>query len=110
MTSKCETAAPDSFGLKENTIAAIQQVFKRHPEVEQVLLYGSRAKGCHRKGSDIDLTLQGETLSYAQINRIETEIDDLLLPYTCDLSVYAQIDNPDLLDHIRRVGQVFYRR
>ncbi len=73
-------------------------------------LYGSRAKGNYRDGSDIDLTLMGDALSHAQLNRIETQIDDLLLPYTIDLSLFEHIDNANLIDHIRRVGVVFYAR
>jgi hypothetical protein len=54
------------------------------------------------------LTLFGESLIYADLCRIETEIDDSLLPYTLDLSLYAQIENADLREHIRGVGLVFY--
>lgn len=100
----------DRFGLKPHTISAISNIFAWHPEIEQAVLYGSRAKGTHRPGSDIDLTLFGVALTYTQLDRIETEIDDLLLPYTVDLSLYTQIDNADLLNHIQRVGQVFYQR
>jgi len=110
MITTNSTIANDRFGLKQHTIAAIQNVFAQHPDIEQAVLYGSRAKGNYRPGSDIDLTLFGEALTYAQFNRIETEIDDLLLPYTVDLSLYSQIDNADLLDHIQRVGQLFYQR
>ncbi|MDD2760362.1 MAG: nucleotidyltransferase domain-containing protein [Methylomonas sp.] len=98
----------DRFGLKPHTISAIQRVFAKHPKIERAVLYGSRAKGNYRPGSDIDLTLFGESLSYAELCRIETEIDDLLLPYTLDLSLYDQIDNADLREHILRVGLVFY--
>jgi len=110
MTTTNTAKANDRFGLKQHTISAVQDVFTHYPEIKQAVLYGSRAKGTHRPGSDIDLTLFSETLSYGQLNRIETEIDDLLLPYTVDLSLYSQIDNTDLLDHIQRVGLVFYRR
>jgi len=78
--------------------------------VEEAILYGSRAKGNERPGSDIDLTLNGPNLNLQVINRISRELDDLLLPYTIDLSVFRQISNSDLLDHIERVGQVFYRK
>lgn len=101
-------ALAERCGLSSATITALQQVFSQHTEVEQALLYGSRAKGNFRKGSDIDLTLLGEKLDYHMLSRIETEIDDLLLPYSIDLSLFRQIDNPDLLDHIRRVGLIFY--
>lgn len=95
------------FGLSEATLTQIQDVFRHHPEVEKVLIYGSRAKDNYRPGSDIDLTMQGSQLDLKLLNKISNEIDDLLLPYTVDLSIHHQIDNQDLLDHIERVGQVF---
>ena len=107
MTTTNIASANDQFGLKPHTVSAIQSVFARHPEVKKAVLYGSRAKGTHRPGSDIDLTLFGVALTYTQLDRIETEIDDLLLPYTVDLSLYTQIDNADLLEHIQRVGSCF---
>ncbi|KAF5414806.1 MAG: hypothetical protein C5S49_06605 [Candidatus Methanogaster sp.] len=98
------------FGLKETTINRINTVFSRYPDIEQVVIYGSRAKGNYRNGSDIDLTLIGDALSHAQLNRIETQIDDLLLPYSVDLSLFKHIDNVNLIDHIQRIEIVFYQR
>ena len=98
------------FGLKQSTIDRINAVFSQYPDIEKVVLYGSRAKGNYREGSDIDLTLMEGALSHAQLNSIETQIDDLLLPYTIDLSLFESIDNVNLIDHIRRVGVVFYER
>ncbi len=101
---------PLRFGLKETTIEQITGVFSSHLEVESAILYGSRAKGNYRKGSDIDLTLTGEGLTYRTVARIEDEIDDLLLPYLFDISILSYIDNSDVLAHIRRVGIPFYQR
>ncbi len=98
------------YGLKESTVKQIQQVLSEYPDVQQTVLYGSRAKGNYKPGSDIDLTLKGEALTLKQLNAIEIELDDLLLPYEIDLSIFHQIDNPDLLGHIKRVGVVFYAR
>jgi uncharacterized protein len=98
-----------SFGLKETTIKKIQGVLARYPEIEKAVLYGSRAKGNYRNSSDIDLTLVGDGLTHNQLLRIETEIDDLLLPYKMDLSLHRQIENPSLLEHIARVGITFYQ-
>jgi predicted nucleotidyltransferase len=100
----------DRCGLKERTIASINGVFAGYPAVERAILYGSRAKGTFRDGSDIDLTLEGDDITGDQMNRIMEELDDLLLPYTFDLSLRRQIDNVDLLEHIERVGVVFYVR
>lgn len=98
------------FAIKESTIDRINAVFSQYPDIEKVVLYGSRAKGNYREGSDIDLTMMGDALNHAQLNRIETQIDDLLLPYTIDLSIFEHIDNANLIDHIRCVGVVLYQR
>ena len=95
-------------GLCEKDIAAICAVFTAFPKIEKVILYGSRAKGNYRVGSDIDLTLQGTSLNYSDLVAIDEKLDDLLLPYTIDLSLLHQIENNDLIDHIRRVGKIFY--
>lgn len=98
------------YGLKNQTIEKINQIFARYQEVEKVILYGSRAKGDHKKGSDIDLTLIGENLNLQLLNKISLDLDDLLLPYKMDLSIYDQINNSDLIDHISRVKKIFYKK
>jgi predicted nucleotidyltransferase len=98
------------FGLKEATIEKIITVFSQYPNIQKVLLYGSRAKGNYRNGSDIDLTLIGENISYGQLSKIDIQIDDLLLPYCFDISIFKDIENLDLIDHINRVGLIFYEK
>ncbi len=98
------------FGLKEHIIDKIQQVFSSVSQVEEAILYGSRAKGNFRNGSDIDLVLKGKGLDLRVMNQLSEQLDDLLLPYMLDISVYRQISDPDLLDHIRRVGVIFYQK
>lgn len=98
------------FGLTEKTIKKIRGVFSRFPEIEKAVLYGSRAKGNFRTGSDIDLTLYGEALTSVLRSTIAAALDDLLLPYTIDLSVFDELNHADLREHIERVGMVFYER
>ena len=98
------------FGLKENVIEKIQQVFSSTAQLEEAILYGSRAKGNFKKGSDIDIVLKGNGLDLKVMNQISGKLDDLLLPYMFDVSVNKQISDPDLLDHIRRVGVIFYQK
>lgn len=99
-----------NHGLPESTVERIQRVLAHFPEVEKAVLYGSRAKGTHRPGSDIDLTLCGSSLGHTQLARIDEALDDLLLPYKIDLSEMASLTHSVLLDHIRRVGIVFYEK
>ena len=103
-------ATQGRYGVSEAALLAMQQVLASHHEVETAILYGSRALGRHRPGSDIDLTLVGEQLTERSLARIEAELDDLLLPWIVDLSCLSSIRHPGLLEHIQRVGQVLYRR
>jgi len=98
------------FGLTEATMAKIVNVLADHPQVEQAVLYGSRAKGNYKNGSDIDLTLMGRELQTADLLSIMGELDDLLLPYMIDLSLFHQLTHPELIEHIRRVGIIFYEK
>jgi uncharacterized protein len=97
----------DRFGLKAEVIGQIHSVLRRHPEVEAAVLYGSRAKGNYREGSDIDLSLSGD-ISFAILGNIVDELDDLLLAYTIDVAVFEHLNNDSLKDHIRRVGKIFW--
>jgi len=85
-------------------------VFQKHDAIDSVTLYGSRAKGNYKAGSDIDLTIKGLVLSFSELMKIEDEIDDLYLPYGIDLSQYEQLTNSDLMNHIDRVGVVIYSK
>lgn len=96
------------FGLKEKTIEQINRVFAKYPQIKKAILYGSRANSNFKNGSDIDLTLKGKGLNLSVVNKISIELDDLLLPYSFDISIFTKISNPDLVEHIKRVGVVFY--
>ena len=98
------------FGMPEETVDNIRTVFSKYGEIEEAVLYGSRAKGTEAKGSDIDLTLKGCSLDLHLLNRISLDLDDLSLPYHIDLSIYDRIENMDLIEQIKRVGKVFYCR
>jgi type I restriction enzyme S subunit len=98
------------FGLRDSDIEKIQKVFASYGEVKAVILYGSRAKGNFKPYSDIDLTLSGEKINPHTQFSIETDLDDLLLPYKIDLSIFQDISNPDLVEHINRIGKYFYRK
>ena len=97
------------FGLKKDHIDLIQAVFVQYPQIERAIVYGSRAKGNYKPGSDIDLTIIGD-LDYSNLIKLENQLDDLLLPYKIDLSLYHNFNHPKLIDHIKRVGKVFYEK
>lgn len=97
------------MGLPDNVMERLCGIFRGYPPIRRVLLYGSRAMGTFRPGSDIDLCIEAESLGLTELLAIENRIDELLLPWKVDLSLMNTIDNPALLDHIRRVGVVVYQ-
>jgi len=97
-------------GLATEDIKNIQAVFASFPEVEEAILYGSRAKGTYREGSDIDICLAGGRLNLSVINTITQRMDELNLPYLFDMAILHRITNTSLRDHISRVGITLYRK
>jgi predicted nucleotidyltransferase len=97
-------------GLSRQTVERIQDVLAHHPEVVRAVLFGSRAKGTARLGSDIDLALYGEGLDWRVLGRIEDELDDLLLPYGFSLLHHDTRTDCEVAAHIARVGIPFYQR
>ena len=104
------SAPPQAFGLDQSVIARIRDVLAQFPEIERVVIYGSRAKGTYKPGSDIDLSLVGKAITEDRLLRLENRLDDLMLPYEIDLNRFDTLQNEALIDHIERVGQVFYER
>ena len=97
-----------NWGLSESVITSIRGIFACFPLVTKAVIYGSRAKGNYKHGSDIDLTLFGAGLTMQDCATIAKALDDLLLPYCIDLSVYDNLILADIREHIDSVGQVFY--
>nr|VFJ70132.1 MAG: Nucleotidyltransferase domain-containing protein [Candidatus Kentron sp. FM]VFJ70502.1 MAG: Nucleotidyltransferase domain-containing protein [Candidatus Kentron sp. FM]VFK14754.1 MAG: Nucleotidyltransferase domain-containing protein [Candidatus Kentron sp. FM] len=98
----------ERFGLDQTVIDKINGVLAGFASIEKAMLYGSRAKGNHRPGSDIDLAIVGSGVTQEELLEMDGELDDLLLPYTIDLCRFHEIRNPDLIGHIDRVGVVFF--
>ena len=86
----------------------MREILASFPEVDEAVIYGSRARGTNRPSSDIDLTLKGEDLTYLQLALIDARMDDLMMPYFLDVSLLKMLKDPDLLDCIQREGKTFY--
>ncbi len=97
-------------GLSQKTVEQIVEVLTRFPKVEKAVLFGSRAKGTSKPGSDIDLSLIGTALDWRTVGKIYDALDDLLLPYRFSLIVFDRSTDPDVAAHIKRVGFPLYQR
>ena len=97
------------FGLSDNIIDILKNFFKKFPEVEEVKIYGSRAKGNYKKGSDIDFAIFGE-IDYRLTSKIAAGLDQLPTPYKFDVTDYNSLKHLPLKEHIDRVGKTFYKK
>ena len=97
------------FGFPAATLDTIRRILAEVPAVKKAVIYGSRAKGTHRPGSDIDLALFGDALDLDTLGQIATRLEESPIPYQVDLSIFKLIEHAALRDHIERVGKVFYQ-
>lgn len=95
----------NTFGLQSRTINEIWEYFKSKPEIEKVIIYGSRAKGTYHNGSDIDFAVW---TTNDNISKIAQELDDLPTPYKFDVVNYNTLSNQNLKNSIDKQGVVFY--
>ena len=98
------------IGITDTEQQKLTSLLAQQPKVEKAIVYGSRAKGSNLRFSDIDLTLIGDALTQQDLCRIALQIDDLLLPYEFDLSLYSKLTNEALIAHINRVGKTIYTK
>ena len=99
------------YGLIERDMSYILKAIRNFKEIERVILFGSRAMGNYKKGSDVDLAIVGKEVS----SKIIYELDDLLnevypLPYFFDILHYEEINNQKLEEHIDTVGKVLFQK
>ncbi|MDR1908534.1 MAG: nucleotidyltransferase domain-containing protein [Spirochaetaceae bacterium] len=89
----------------------LEDILAGHRGIRSAVLYGSRATGAYRNGSDIDLTLHvDDSFSYNDLLRVKEAFNASDIPYMVDISDYRKISNENLKDHIQRAGKVLYRR
>ena len=101
-------AVTDLSGLADEILDDLRRVFARHPTIEEVRLFGSRAKGMHRPGSDIDLAVFAPSMSEEEFSALWTEIDELPILFKIDLLHWDRLANLALKDKIRREGRRIY--
>lgn len=101
-------AKPDSFGLSEKAWQELELIFKNFPAIERVVLFGSRAKGTHKPGSDVDLAIEGTEVEISTLLRLQNALESSDLPYFFDVLNLKNIDSPELLEHIREFGVIIY--
>lgn len=99
-----------SFGLPERNVNTLVAILEKYSDVTEVFIFGSRAKGNYKPGSDIDLAIMNTGLHDKTLNQILSDFSESNIPFQLDLVDIHQIKTPELMEHIQRVGLPFYQR
>jgi predicted nucleotidyltransferase len=97
------------LGLRESDLKIILDLLQSEKAVEQAIVFGSRAKGNYRNGSDVDIALKGKNLDFRIVSHLSYLLnEETPLPYRFDLLNYQTLNNDALKEHIDRVGKEIY--
>ena len=96
------------YGLEDSELQQMRDIFSQSPAIEQVVLYGSRVKGTYKPFSDVDITLKGDHLTDDDLTDVMMRLSESSLPYFYDVSLFRNISNAALIDHINRRGETIY--
>lgn len=99
------------YGLKEEELKTIIKYLAKYKEIEEAVLFGSRAIGTYKLASDIDIALKGKHITPFIAAAVKSELeDDSIIPYFFDIVPYPQLTHQDFIQHIDIYGITIYRR
>lgn len=94
------------YGIELNVYKNLIDYFKTNKDIQQVILFGSRAKGLAQATSDIDLCI---TYTGTSKGTLVFDIEDKVGIYSLDI-VFKDSISEELTKQIQRDGQVIYTR
>ncbi len=98
----------EKFGLSQKSLSEVIGVFRNYMEIDEAKLFGSRAMGNFKNGSDIDIAILGDAISLSLILKLKNDFEESSLPYFVDIVNYNSISNPELKRHIDQNGITLY--
>ena len=98
----------NEYGLSEAIMEDLCRVFRRFPEIERVLVYGSRGRGDFKPHSDIDLAIIAPTMTRQRFTKLWSALEDLPIVFRLDVVHWDSVGNPRLKEQILREGRVIY--
>lgn len=98
------------YGLSKRNMDELRDILASIPHIEEAIIYGSRARGDHKPGSDVDLTLKGRDLTFHDLALLDDKLYYSYLPFFFDTNAFAELTNPYLIDNIKRDGRVIYKK
>jgi len=100
-----------NFGLRDEDLNNIITATQQFTEIEKAAIFGSRAKGNYKPGSDVDIVIWGNDITFSTLSRLHAILEDESpMPYFFDIVDYSHLSHKELKNHIDRVAIVFFTR
>lgn len=97
------------LGLSDKELSTLREVFTKFDAIEEVVLFGSRARGTHKKASDVDLAIKGKNIDLDTLAKLTYTLEEeTTLPYFFDVVIYNKIKDDALKRAIDEVGERIY--
>ena len=98
------------YGIDDKYMKELREILASIPEIEEAVLYGSRARGDYKRGSDIYLSLKGENMGRKQLVLLRDKLYLSRLPYFVDTNIFSELKSQPFINNILRDGVTIYRR
>lgn len=99
------------FGLREEDLSYIVDAMQQIEEIDKAVIFGSRAKGNYKPGSDVDIAVFGENVTFSTLSKLHATLEDSSpMPYFFDIIDYTHTEHKELKEHIERVGKIIFER
>lgn len=97
------------FGLTDKSYRIIKEILSELPQIEQAIIFGSRAMGNYKKGSDVDIAIKGKNIDPQLVIKLNTLLnEEMPLPYFFDIVHFEKLNNEKLKEHIKKEGKLFF--
>ena len=84
----------EQTGLTDVKLQKIRNALSQFSEIQRVCIFGSRAKGTYKPGSDIDITFFGDKISSNTLREVIYQLnEETTMPYFFDIVHYESINN-----------------
>ena len=101
----------DAFGFTLSDRTELQHAFESDPNIQKAVLFGSRAQGHFKPGSDVDLALFAEGDGFRVVSSLKNRLEEGTgMPYFFDIVDYGTLSDVNLKEEIDREGKMIYEK
>jgi predicted nucleotidyltransferase len=99
------------FGLAESDLIYIINIIKNYTEIQKAVIFGSRARGDNKPGSDIDIAIYGDKIDFQTVSSLHGSLEEEgPVPYFFDIVDYTHLLNKEMKEQIDRQGTVIFEK